>query len=366
MDSSDRWLAITLRVVLLGLFIWMIKGLLVPVALGALLALLLHPVQVRLEKRLGKRAKLSPLILTVGFFLLVGVPAIPIAAKVVSSLNEFLARDWSDTTSKIHGYVLDKTGSFRELFDLSGARIRESLESLVRRAGEVIAGLAGNLAAAVPGTIVDLFLFFVALYFLLRDGRKLTAWMTKMSPFPAHETEELFSSIQNTVSGAILGLFATSAVQGGLTILFLTIFRVPGAVLFGLLAMLLAFIPMVGTTPVTVGAVIYLLAVGRTGAGVGMAVAALVIGLSDNVIRPWVQSRHSTNIHPLIVLLAIFGGLELFGAAGVFVGPVIAAMAVWTVDTYAHIRVRHSKRGTSLPPPAGTPTSSLHPPPTSG
>jgi predicted PurR-regulated permease PerM len=52
-------------------------------------------------------------------------------------------------------------------------------------------------------------------------------------------------------------------------------------------------------------------------------------------------------MHPLIVLLGIFGGLELFGAAGVFLGPVVAAMAIWTIDNYAKLHPPHPE----VPPP---------------
>ena len=213
----------------------------------------------------------------------------------------------------------------------------------MRQVGGAVAGMAGNMARALPGQIVDLFLFLLALYYFLRDGGKLAVWLMRLSPFPRHDTEELFASIRETVNGAILGLCATSAVQGGLTMAALYIFKVPGAFLFGIVATVLPS-SHGRHRAVTIGSIIYLLANGRGGAAAGMAVAAVIIGLSDNIVRPWVQSAHSGHIHPLVVLLGIFGGLELFGAAGVFIGPIVAAMAIWTVDTYAHIRLRHNAR----------------------
>jgi predicted PurR-regulated permease PerM len=123
-------------------------------------------------------------------------------------------------------------------------------------------------------------------------------------------------------------------VQGALTTGALLLFGVPGALALGVLAALLTFVPVVGTAPVTVGAVIYLLAVQRWAAAAGMVVAAVVIGVSDNVVRPWVQSA-SSPLHPLLVLLSIFGGLRVFGVAGVFLGPVVAALAVWALRVYA-------------------------------
>jgi predicted PurR-regulated permease PerM len=214
---------------------------------------------------------------------------------------------------------------------ISGDDVRNYLANLLRQVGDVIASFAAGVVAAVPQSIVDAFLFVVALYYLLRDGGTLLRRTLELSPFKHEETDVLFTSIRDTVRGAVLGLLATAAVQGTLTMAALFIFGIPGAFLLGILATLLSLIPMLGTTPVTFGAAIYLFAIGRVGAGIGMIIAAAVVGLSDNVIRPWVQSSHG-GLHPLIALLSIFGGLELFGAAGIFIGPVLAAMVIWAVD----------------------------------
>ncbi len=64
-----------------------------------------------------------------------------------------------------------------------------------------------------------------------------------------------------------------------------------------------------------------------------MGAAGILIGLSDNVVRPWAQGSQD-GMHPLASLLAIFGGLELFGFAGVLVGPVVAACALWDLEVH--------------------------------
>ena len=84
-------------------------------------------------------------------------------------------------------------------------------------------------------------------------------------------------------------------------------------------------------------------AASRYPAAVGMAVAAVIIGVSDNIARPWVQSARG-GLHPLLVLVSIFGGLQTLGPAGVFLGPVIAAMALWAIDTYAALREKQEQR----------------------
>ena len=358
----DSWLALVFRAVLLGLFAWMVRTLVVPIVLGALVALILHPIQRRLTPRLGKAAPFAPAILTTGALLLGVLPLVLFGLKAISTVNAFMAKDWNQTIADVQRFVSERTSGLVERFHMNTESLGSSVENLARNTGSKMAGWLGGVVTGVPQQIVDAFLFVIALYFFLRDGRALTRWMLKLSPFPGKDTEELFSSIHDTVNGAVLGVVVTATVQGALTMGSLYIFGVPGAFLLGILATVLAVVPMVGTTPVTVGATIYLLASGKIGPGIGMAIAAVVIGFSDNIVRPWVQSSRST-MHPLLTLISIFGGLDAFGAVGIFIGPVIAAMALWIVDTYADLRAKQRMRqeapaaaaepATSTPEPSG-------------
>lgn len=356
--KPDRWLALIVRTILLGLFFWTVKGLLMPIILGALFALILYPLEKKITPRLGKAARYAPAIVTAGALLLVVLPFTLIAIKAISSINQFITQDWGPTVERAQRFITEKAANYStytERFHITPENIRTNVENLARTVGGALAGWFGGVAKALPGYIIDVFLFVLALYYFLRDGRSLTKWLLKLSPFPHVETEELFTSIHGTVNGAILGVLVTAAVQGALTMASLYIFGVPGAFLLGIVATILAVIPMLGTTPVTGGATIFLFVTGRFGAGIGMLVMAVLIGLADNIVRPWVQSSRGT-MHPLIALLAIFGGIELFGAAGIFVGPVVAAMALWIVDTYADLRLKQTLRESMLPPSSVRPS----------
>ncbi|MCB9629787.1 MAG: AI-2E family transporter [Sandaracinaceae bacterium] len=334
MERNHRWLSATLRVGPLLLFVWMVRSQLVAIALGALFALLLEPLARRVAVRWPKLAPHVALLLTIGAFVLVVIPLALVAARVVISAQDFLGSGAADVIGRIQHLMTVHFAGLAERFDLPVQSLRSSASDLAQRVGSAIAGLASGVASALPGQVVELFLFVLSLFYFLRDGERLVTWSKRLLPLPEPETDSLFASVRATVHGAIFGQLATSAIQGGLTLAALFAFQVPGALMFGILAMLLSVLPLVGTAPVTLGAAVYLLAAGRTGAAVGMAVAGVVIGLSDNVVRPWVQSA-KTRMHPLLTLVSIFGGIEALGAAGVFLGPVVAAVAIWSVEAYS-------------------------------
>ena len=80
-------------------------------------------------------------------------------------------------------------------------------------------------------------------------------------------------------------------------------------------------------------AVIYLFAIDRTGAGVGLLIwCGGVVSLADNLLRPWLVGR-DTKMPDLMILLGTLGGLFAFGTAGILIGPIVAAlfMTVWQI-----------------------------------
>ncbi|AKT36928.1 AI-2E family transporter [Chondromyces crocatus] len=350
MERADRWLSLVLRAVLIGLFLWTIKGLLSSVVVGAIFAVLLHPSHRRLQQRLGPYHALGPTLLTAGAVLVFILPQALIVSQLVSNVHDLLSRDWSGVLDRAQFFFAERMASLSGTFGVEVVGARGYLDEAFGRLGRGIAGMAGGVATSLPQLLVDLFLFIVSFYFFLRDGDALSRWVQRMSPFSPEETRLLAVSVRDTVNGAVLGLLATALVQGALTTLALSAFEVPGALLFGVIATLLSLLPLVGTAPVTLGAAFYLCLVGRNSAALGMLVAAAVIGISDNVVRPWVQSAQG-GMHPLLALLSILGGLDLFGLSGLFVGPIVAAVALWAVDTYAALRLRVARPGRWAPPP---------------
>ncbi len=92
--------------------------------------------------------------------------------------------------------------------------------------------------------------------------------------------------------------------------------------------------PSVGTALALTPAVIYLLITGNTGNAIGLAIwGALAVGMIDNFLGPkLVGSR--TKLHPLLVLMSVLGGIQLFGFLGFLLGPIVMAIFVALVEIY--------------------------------
>jgi predicted PurR-regulated permease PerM len=334
--------AICFTTALLALFCWMVRPVATPVLIAALFAVVLGPMTARLRTKLGRRGRYAPAIMTLGTLILILGPATLISVLTLLQLRGVKTSGFASTVKELTGALIrvaQRSGGWLSSLgvDMSTESLRSSLEGGAQNLLGWLGDFAGGVITAAPDLIVGVFLFVIALFFWLRDGHGFLRLLKQALPFADEETDLLFQGVSDAARGVLVSQLSTGAVQAGLTLGFLFVLRVPGAFLWGVLAFVLSFIPLFGTTPVTLGAAIYLFASGRQGAAIVMLVGMVVIGASDNLVRPLVASG-SGNLHPLLTLVAIFGGLAAIGASGIFFGPIIAALAVWALGYQGRIK----------------------------
>jgi predicted PurR-regulated permease PerM len=140
--------------------------------------------------------------------------------------------------------------------------------------------------------------------------------------------DELLERTAAVTRASVLGSMATAAVQGTLVGLAFLIAGLPSPVVFGVIAAFLSLLPVVGTAAVWLPAAVALAFQHRWGAAVFVVVWGLfVVGIADNVVRPWFISGRA-EIPTLAVLLGVLGGISAFGFVGTFLGPVILSVVL--------------------------------------
>jgi predicted PurR-regulated permease PerM len=127
------------------------------------------------------------------------------------------------------------------------------------------------------------------------------------------------------IRGVALGVGVTALVQSLLGGVGLAVAGVPAA---GLLTavMFMLCIAQIGAIPVLLPAVVWVFWGGDTGWGIALAIWSLVVGTMDNFLRP-VLIRMGADLPLLLIFAGVIGGLVAFGLVGIFVGPVILAVA---------------------------------------
>jgi predicted PurR-regulated permease PerM len=193
------------------------------------------------------------------------------------------------------------------------------------------------VSGSFSGAFSLLIAFFLLFYFL-RDRDEVTGFVRSLLPLSNREANQVFGRVRDTVFASVYGTLSVAAVQGTLGGLMFWWLGLPGPLLWGLVMGLLAIIPVLGAFVIWIPAAVFLATQGSWGKAVILTVwGTVVIGLIDNLLYPIFVGQR-LRLHTALVFIAIVGGLILFGASGLILGPVIlaltdAAVEVWRCRT---------------------------------
>ncbi|HEY7547859.1 MAG TPA: AI-2E family transporter [Blastocatellia bacterium] len=318
-------IALVLCVILFGPFVR-------PLISATVIAIVFYPVHSKIQRRVRNQS-LAALISTILVILIIIVPAILISLAIsreIAGLINFL-NEKTEESGGLSPYFMNLSERAKEwlsqYIDVSNFDVKGWLSGRLQQVSSFLLDevriVIGNVASFAINTVIALF----ALFFLFREGRLIRRRVATVIPLSHSQVEELFTGIEKTITATVYGGVVVALVQGGLTGLALWVFGIRSAVLWGVVASVFALIPVVGAAAVWVPAAIYLFAIGHTWQAIVLiAWGAGVVGTIDNILRPLLMSGQ-VSMHPLLVFLAIFGGVQVFGFLGLFIGPVVLAVS---------------------------------------
>lgn len=220
--------------------------------------------------------------------------------------------------------------SITNLFPGGEINLKDSIASLT---GSLSAGI-GSAFTATLATLFSFLLVILAMFYFLKDGIDWKNTIVRFSPLSDESSHKILTKLNAAVNGIMKGYLLIALVQGILMGLGLWIFGVPNAALFGVLAGIASLIPSIGTALVAIPALIFIIVTGSTGAAIGFGIwSAVLVGSVDNVLNPYLVGR-KIEIHPLLVLFSVLGGIALMGPIGILVGPLAISFMYALASVY--------------------------------
>lgn len=337
--AFQRGFTILLALVISFVFLWMIRGFLGVLFLGGVLALMLMPLQRWIRKRLGGRSKIAASLVLVLAVLVFLIPLLGIIGVVI--------RQAADVSQIISPWIQEQYALFRDnglegLPDWLPYRdaIAPYQEALMQQLTNMASGAGSfavsSLSRATGGTLglfLDTIILLFALFLFLTSGEKMAGRMIDLLPMPKDDRDLLAERSLSTIRATVKGTFVIAVVQGTLTGIGFAVVGLPGAVFWGMVAAVLSIIPLVGPPLVWGPAALWLVLNGQYWEGGLLALyGAAFVGVVDNILRPILVGRDA-KMSDLMVLLSTVGGLTMFGAIGIIIGPVIAALftSIWFI-----------------------------------
>ena len=338
---EDRAFFILLIAVSLA-FAWILWPFYGAVLWAIVLATVFAPAHRRLLSSMPQRHNLAALTT---LLIIVTMVLLPLTLTTVS-----LVQEATSLYGRIQSGELDFAGFFQQVLDALPTWVTDLLARLgvtdlgdlqVRLSAAVKAGsqfLAAQALAVGQSTahfIVSLFVMLYLMFFLLRDGKELSGRIKDAIPLHAEPKRALFNKFAIVIRALFKGSVLVAALQGLLGGIIFWLLGMPAPVLWGVVMAFLSLVPAVGAALVWLPVAVYLLLTGALWQGVVLfAFGALVIGLVDNLLRPFLVGM-DTKIPDYVVLIATLGGIAIFGLNGFVIGPLIAAMFIATWDIFS-------------------------------
>ncbi len=219
--------------------------------------------------------------------------------------------------------------------------VRFHMEESIGRVTTGIAKSASDFVFSIPAIILNLFIVFFTTFYLFRDGKEIVKKAKNLLPLKSHHKKRIFHRLDEATYAIIYGSIIVALIQGAAGALGFFLIGISSPIIWGLIMAILALIPFIGTALVWLPISILLIAQGTITSssstilrGIGLLVyGALFISTIDNIIKPHIIGKKA-NIHPVLVLLGVLGGLALFGFIGFIVGPLILAITATLFDIY--------------------------------
>lgn len=316
------------------LAIWISYRFFVALGMGAVFAVLFYPAVTFLEGKKFKKAYAAAIV-TLGITFVVLFPATILLLLGVKAGYQQFALFHDDLQaiteaksieawfmqSELHVWV-EKISSF---FSIKTNSLVSMGIDFGKRAGVFIANFFGHVLATLPTLSVNLVILIVSIYFFLVDGQRLVQMLRRNDLLNKVQTEDLLLTTAALCRSVVLASVLSGFVQSLIFGLVCLCAGVPNASVIAMVVFVASFIPLIGSAPVTLGLAGYYWIIEGTGLGLTLIVTALVVSTIDNVVRPAVL-KGKANLHPLIAFISAFGGLQVMGFAGLFLGPIIAGV----------------------------------------
>lgn len=305
---------------------------------GFILYAIFKPLYNFLLKRSRLNRQIAAVLVIVISIFLILIPFYILLSLVISEIQQILLDRESIIAS-----IQSGSQFFNQFFsridlsdDIFQVRVEEKIVDLASEAVNylsiLILGSIQNISQRVIGFLIMYFLFY---YLLTGEDSDFMQKIVVAIPFSKKNTVTLLNEFRNVVRTTLIASGAIALIEGGILAVSFIIFGIQGAFLWGSIAAILSFLPVVGTPIIWVPAIIIQLLQQDYTAGIGILATGIFITMADNsFLRPVIQKKVG-EIHPFQSLLGIVIGVSLFGLVGIIIGPLLLAYFYLTVKMFS-------------------------------
>lgn len=332
MESKKLELAIlsVLFAVLSVLIFFVFKPFLSIIVLGAVLAVLFHPLYKKLVEIFhGGKSFASGILVLVALIFLIA-PILFFGLQIFGQAQNFLSLTQISQLQYIQ--------ALQQNINIFVARIIPNFTfNISDFVNNTLVFVYGNFSGLLSQTTYIFFQTFFLLFtffFLLRDGDGILDSITSLSPFEEGQNKEVINSVYRTITSVIRGTLFVGLIRFIFIVIAFYFFGIPNAILWGSLGGIIGAVPGIGSPMAIIFASIYLLLYGNIFLAIGMVIFGIILFFFiDNLLSTYFFGK-GLNVPSIFILFSILGGIFFFGPLGFIFGPIVLSLFISMVDMY--------------------------------
>jgi predicted PurR-regulated permease PerM len=321
------FLSLLIIAFILGLVL--LSPLITTIVISAAVSVVFYPVYKWLKKKVCRDISWLASILTVILFII--IVCVPVFFLGVAGINQ--AQDmyaWISTHGGLEGQLAKIDKFLTNFFPQEFIRLEDYASSITAK----ITGSLGTVFSVAISTLISFFLVVLTTFYFLKDGAHWRQTIVELSPLSDENDHRIIDKLRHAINSVFRGYLFIGFVQGAVMTIGLWVFGVPNPALWGMAACIASLVPMLGTALVSLPAIGFLFVTGHPLSAVGLAAwSMIVVGTIDNILNPFIVGR-KIDIHPLLVLFSVLGGLFIIGPTGILIGPLIISFLYALVSVY--------------------------------
>jgi predicted PurR-regulated permease PerM len=332
--SRERTLALVLlaaTALALYLCYLLVLPFLPALALALALAVLAHPVHSWVRAFVTRDGLAAGLAVTIVAATIVA-PASFVAHRLVKEATAGIERLTGEVGARRWQTALERHPRLAPALSWIAARLGET--QAFDRLSERATAWLPKLVTGSLWALVEVAIAFLVLFYFFRDRSRALRTIRSLLPLTHEEIDAMFARVTDTVQATIHGSLVVAIIQGAMGGIIFAVLGLPAPVVWGVVMALLAVVPTLGTFVIWLPAATFLALEGSwVKALILVGWGALAIGTIDNLLYPVLVGQR-LRLHPLAIFFAILGGLVVFGASGLILGPVVlsvtdALLEIW-------------------------------------
>ena len=305
------------------------------IIIALVLAILLYPIYNKILKLFRGRSRMAASVVIILALVFIITPLVFLSIQIFNQSRDVYV-----------GLQTNNVNYIQRIADTINKPLQERVPGfaidIIGLVKQSVGWIGSNVANIISGTsqlLLGVLLVIISLFFFLKDGKNFLNYMMKLSPLDDRYDLKIFDRVGIMITSVVRGVLLIAVVQAILVGLGFYIFGVPNATLWATVTVVASLVPFVGTALVVFPGVAFLLIQGNLMGAIGLAIwGTLLVGLIDNLFMPIMYGKR-VQVHALVILFAVLGGIYAFGPLGFLIGPMMVSFFIAILDIYREYMV---------------------------